>query len=129
MDPTTRRSRPRWALTPLCLLLLSPDMAFGLQPISEFVDGAEATHPELLEADAVHAQRKAERESATWHLLPSFTAAGSYTRNQYQIDVTFPGSAGPAPVIAQDQFDASLKLSVPIVNVAAWETKAAANAQ
>ncbi len=114
-------------LLSICLCWASS--ALALQPLGDFVRGAEATHPELQEAGAMRAQRKAEQDGATWRLLPTFTAAGSYTRNQYQVDIAFPGSAGPTPLIAQDQFDASLKLSVPIVNVTAWETKAASSAE
>lgn len=103
--------------------------AFALQPIDAFVRGAETNHPDLKEASAVRMQREAEKQAATWRLLPSFAASGSYTRNQYQVEVTFPGRAGPEPIIAQDQFDAALELSVPIINVAAWEAKAASRAQ
>ncbi|HKO89976.1 MAG TPA: TolC family protein, partial [Polyangiaceae bacterium] len=124
-----RAATQRWALPAALVGLLSTTTAFALQPIADFVRGAEATHPELLEAAAVRAQRKAEQQGATWRLLPSFSAAGSYTRNQYEVAVALPGRSGPEPIIAENQFDASLKLSVPIVNVAAWETKAAMNAQ
>lgn len=131
MNPSTRpslRILPR-KLAPFGLCLLMSPPASALQPIAEFVRGAEATHPDLTEASAQEQERQADAAGATWRLLPSFTALGSYTRNQYQIDVTFPGRTGPEPIIAQDQFDASLKLSVPIINVAAWETKAAASAR
>jgi len=131
MGRSVRRARfeRRWRARALAICLAWTQGAFALQPIATFIDGAEATHPELMEANALRAQRKAEEQSATWRLLPTFTAFGSYTRNQYEILVTFPGRPGPEPIIATDQFDASLKLSVPIVNVAAWETKAAMSAQ
>ena len=111
------------------ICLIWAGAALALQPIDDFVRGAEATHPELQEANAVRAQRDAEKHMATWRLLPSFAASGSYTRNQYEIVVTFPDRSGPEPIIAQDQFDAALELSVPLVNVAAWEAKAASSAQ
>jgi len=113
----------------LAASLLWAGSARALQPIGDFVEGAESTHPELLEANAVREQRVAETKTATWRLLPTFTAAGSYTRNQIQFDVAFPGLPGPLPIIAENQLDASLKLSVPIINVAAWEAKGASSAQ
>jgi outer membrane protein len=103
--------------------------SFALQPLDDFVRGAETNHPELQEARAVRAQRQAEQQVATWKLLPTFTASGSYTRNQYEIVVTFPGRSGPEPIIATNQLDAALELSVPLVNVAAWEAKSASSAQ
>jgi len=126
-----RRSTRPIRLLPraLGLALLASSPAFALQPLGDFVQSAEATHPDARAASAVEQQRQAEAAGSTWRLLPTFTAMGSYTRNQYQIDVTFPGRSGPEPIIARDQFDASLKLSVPIVNVAAWESKAATSAQ
>jgi len=116
-------------LVVLAACLCWPVPALALQPIEHFVRGAEASHPDLHEASAVREQRKAERQAALWRLLPTFAASGSYTRNQYQVDVTFPGFSEPTPIIAQDQLDAVLKLTVPIVNVAAWEAKAASSAQ
>lgn len=107
-------------------LIASPSSA--LQSLSVFVEGATQTHPQMAEAIAQRDQREAEEEASTWRLLPTFSASASYARNQYEREILFPGSTEPEAFIAQNQLDAALVLSVPLIHVAAWEGKAAAKA-
>jgi outer membrane protein TolC len=59
--------------------------------------------------------------------LPSFTARGVYTRNQYEAAAQLPG--GPRIVITpQNQWDGFLTLDVPIVDVAKHHRYASAKA-
>ncbi len=115
-----------WAMFFTILSDISP--SYALQPLAEFVRGAKETNPETHEAIAVEAQREAETAEATWRLLPSFSAQGSYTRNQYEREVAFPGASGPEPFMAINQWDAALVLTVPLIDVAAWETRKTAQA-
>lgn len=64
----------------------------------------------------------ADRDDARARLLPSFTATGTYAHNQYDAVATIPNGSGgtsTATFTAHDQFDGSLALSVPLVDVAA----------
>ena len=89
--------------------------------------------PQNRAARATTAQRDAEVGVSTGNLLPSFTANGMYTRNEYQVTTAAllpagsPTSGVPNTVIQpQDQFDANMILSVPIVNIATWDRHVAA---
>lgn len=115
-------------------LFVSPH-AFAIQPLSAFLQAADEQNPDLAVARATVDQRDAEADRATGALLPSFTAQGTYTRNQYE--VAFPAKAlNPmAPdgtpdivILPRNQLDGSLTLAVPIIDVAGWERRSAARA-
>ena len=59
-------------------------------------------------------------------LLPSVTAQGAWTNNQYPSEVTVPGGAPPIVITPKDQFDATLRLEVPVVDTGRWLRAAAA---
>lgn len=102
-------------LTGIALLLGSPTV-WALQPLGDFLAKAH-NHPDNREALATVAQREAEASSALGRLLPSFAAQGTYTRNQYEVAL----SMGDRRVTVQpyNQLDASLRVDVPIVDLAA----------
>jgi outer membrane protein len=114
------------------LLLGTP--AHAIQPLAAFIDSANDANTDLQVARVTTEQRDAEAQRAGGALLPSFTAQGVYTRNQYE--VSFPASAigggrpggGTITILPQNQLDASLTLSVPIIDVASWERRSAAQA-
>ena len=109
-------------------LWVSP--ARAIQPLPAFLGAANEANPDLLIARSTGVQREAESDRSTGALLPSFTAQGTYTRNQYE--VSFPGAitggSGTITILPKNQLDGSLTLSVPIVDVAAWERRGAARA-
>ncbi|HEX7665737.1 MAG TPA: TolC family protein, partial [Polyangiaceae bacterium] len=128
---------PRLALAVGVLLGASaPSSAFALQPVSEFLAHADTWNPQNRAAQATAAQRDAEIDVQTGGLLPSLTAKGSYTRNQYEVttgaltgSINVPGVDIPNTVIQpQNQFDASIQVDVPLVNVGTWERRSASKA-
>ncbi|MFO0666694.1 MAG: TolC family protein [Polyangiaceae bacterium] len=90
--------------------------AFGLQPLEAFLDGAHKRNPDMIAADASVRQKDAEADVARGKLLPSFTARGVYTRNQFEAVFNTPN--GAITILPQDQFDAFFLLDVPIVDAA-----------
>jgi outer membrane protein TolC len=114
-----------WALAGLSVAPATP--AFALQPLSAFVASATRNNPDNHEAKATSQQRDAQRDAARAAQLPSFTAQGAYTRNQYPAEFSQPG--GQKVVITpQNGYDAYLTLSVPLVDVGAWQQRSAAQA-
>jgi outer membrane protein len=103
----------------------------ALQPLDAFVANAQKTHPDVRASSATNEQRDAEEERATGSLLPSLQAQGNYTRNQYQVafDPSLLGMAGK-PIVVQkyNQLDATFTLSMPLIDVGAWERRAVAKA-
>lgn len=100
--------------------------AFALQPLSEFVAASKQRNPDNLEAAATERQRDAQRDSAQASYLPYFTAQGVYTRNQYEASFNVGGQT--MTIQPYNGLDAFLTLSVPVINVGAWQQKAAATA-
>jgi outer membrane protein TolC len=97
------------------LLLLASSSAWALQPLTDFLDKA-SSHPDNREALATVAQREAEASTAFGRLLPAFSAQGKYTRNQYEVAL----SMGEQSMTVQpyNQWDATLQLDVPLVDLA-----------
>jgi outer membrane protein len=112
--------------------------AFALQPVIEFLEHARTWNPQNRAARATTMQRDAEIGVSTGALLPSLSATGTYTRNEFEVTTgsLFTGSPGagtaaaPPPIVIQpqNQLDANVTLTVPIVNVANWDRRAAAKA-
>lgn len=101
--------------------------AYALQPLSEFIASAQKRNPDNLEATATARQGAAQSDVARANYLPSFTAQGVYTRNQYDARFALPN--GPTVTIQpHNGLDAYFVLSVPIINVGAWEQHRAARA-
>ncbi len=115
-------------VTAVVLSLASP--ARAIQPLSAFIQASNDANTDLQITRSTNEQRDAEADRSSNALLPSFTAQGTYTRNQYE--VAFPaslfGGTGTIVILPQNQWDASLTLSVPIIDVAGWERRKAAHA-
>jgi outer membrane protein TolC len=120
----------RAAVVPACVLF-APRAASALQPLAVFVAGA-ANNPASREARATLEQRDADQSTATGRLLPSLSATGTYTRNQYEVALELPVVMGaPAQrLVVQplNQYDGNIALSVPIIDIGAWERHSAARA-
>jgi len=119
----------------LAAWIVSSRPALALQPVTEFLVHAKTSNPQNRAAHATTAQRDAEVGISTGNLLPNFAATGIYTRNQYEVTTAaLLGGATPSmgasiPNIViqpQDQLDANLLLTVPLINVANWDRRAAA---
>ena len=109
--------------------------ALALQPVTEFLEHARTWNPQNRAAHATTSQRDAEVAISTGNLLPNFSATGTYTRNQYEVD------DGRAPrrsesarrhhpsehvIQPQNQLDANVILNVPLINIANWDRRAGA---
>ncbi|MEO8876961.1 MAG: TolC family protein, partial [Polyangiaceae bacterium] len=99
------------------LVLLSPARASALQPLATFLASGHELNPDARVAEATIHQREAEADQQLARLLPSFTARGTYTRNEYETAATLPG-LGTLVIAPQNQLDAFLILDVPIVDLA-----------
>jgi outer membrane protein TolC len=133
---STPRTRPLLATIPVvvaCTLLSRP--AHALQPVGDFLEHARTWNPQNRAAHATTAERAAEVGISTGNLLPNFSAAGTYTRNQYEVTTAAlipPGSLPPnitfpnTVIQPQNQLDANLTLNVPLIDVARWDRRAAA---
>lgn len=79
---------------------------------------------DVREAEALREEARAAVDEGRARLLPSFTATGAYQRNEYEVIVTIPTGADPvnAVITPYDQLSATLTVSVPIVDLSAWET-------
>ncbi len=132
------RPRLRFAVAfALTACALPAHKAFALQPITEFLTHAKTWNPQNRAAHATTAQRDAEVSVSTGNLLPSVSAAGTYTRNEYEVTTAalIPASSLPmgptfpnTVIQPQNQLDGSVTLTVPLVNIANWDRRAAAKA-
>ncbi len=108
----------------MVVLLATPSLA---QPLNDFLRSAERANFDARTGVQARAQAQAEFATAWGGLVPSLTASGGWTHNQYEAVVNF-GSADSVVIIPKDQFDATLKAEVPLINPAGWlKTSAAAS--
>jgi outer membrane protein TolC len=81
---------------------------------------------DVREAEALREQARSAVDEARARLLPSFTASGAYTRNEFEVIVSIPRGGGLDPIQATitpyDQLTGTFALDVPIVDLSAWET-------
>jgi outer membrane protein TolC len=125
--------RPVGAAFSVAVSMLCPRSAAALQPVSEFLAHARTYNPQSRAARATAVQRDAELGVSTGNLLPNFSAGATYTRNQYEVTTAnlLPAGALPAGIPneviqPQDQLDGNVILTVPIINIANWDRRAAA---
>lgn len=128
-----RRCMPRGRCTcvftaAVALLAKLAAPAFALQPVEAFLRAAQGANHDSREAAATDAQRRAEVDVSRGRLYPTFSASGSYTRNQYEIALSLPGGDKPLVIQPQNQLDANLTLSVPLFDLAAIKRLGAARA-
>jgi outer membrane protein TolC len=108
--------------------------AHALQPVGEFLAHAKTWNPQNRAAHATTAQRDAEVGVARGNYLPSFSATGLYTRNQYEVTTAALTGGASLPGIPntiiqpQNQLDGNVILTVPLISVANWDRRASADA-
>jgi len=102
----------------IALVVLLPTSAHALQPLGEFLAASRGNNPDAKVAEATIHQREAEVDLTRARLLPSFTARGVFTHNQYEALFTPPGSTTSIAILPQNQLDAFLVLDVPVVDLA-----------
>lgn len=102
----------------LTALLAFSSLASALQPLESFVAGARKESFSAREQAVTVRQRSAEEELAFGRLLPSLSARGTYSYNQYEARVTVPGSDTSIVIMPHHQLDAVFQLNVPILDFA-----------
>lgn len=103
-------------------------LASATQPLDVFLDKANTQAFDAREAAATERQRSAEADAALGRLIPSFSARGTYTRNQVEAAATLPGVAERLVITPLDQLDAVFQLDVPILDLANYYRYGAARA-
>lgn len=99
-----------------------PATALALEPLSRYLAAGRTASAEARESDATVATRAAETRAVRSELLPSLEASAGYTRNQYDIVVQIPrgdGTFDEASITPRDQLEATLRLSVPLLDLGA----------
>lgn len=102
-------------------LLLFSESALATQPLAEFLEGAREQSFEARETRVTAEQRGWEAEAARGRLLPTFTARGIYTHNQFAAELPpgmFPGQTEAITITPQNQFDATFTLDLPLIDLA-----------
>jgi outer membrane protein TolC len=111
--------------TVLALLAFSP-RAHALQPLEAFIAASRHASFDAREARATLAQRDDEAVLAKWRLLPTLSASAVYTRNQYEAVAVLPANR-QVIITPENQVDAFVTLSLPLVDVASWQRVGAAD--
>ncbi len=106
-------------------------MPVAAQTLSEFLDSASQANVDGRLAAEATAKAQADWGRAWSGLLPSLTANGGWTHNQYEAVVTFP--SGPTTsqtvtIIPKEQLDAQLKVELPLLDASRWLQASAAHA-
>lgn len=93
--------------------------AAQLQPLDAFVQTAKKRNDTNRQAAARKLGDEQQLRAATGKLLPSLSAQGTYTRNQFHADFVIPGAPGMAATrltfLPTNQLDGAITLNVPIV--------------
>jgi outer membrane protein len=113
-----------------CLALM-PGVAAAQQPLSEFLEAAEDGNLDLRAARAALAQSRSQVDEARARLLPSASATGTYTRNEYEVVVQLPNPGGEprqAVISPYDQLEGRFTIAVPILDLSAWASFLSAEA-
>jgi outer membrane protein len=93
------------------------------QPLSTFLEASRSANVDGRLAAEATATSRATLDQQWGGLLPTLSATGGYTRNQYEAVVSFPDGATSTKSITitpHDQLEASLKAEVPLVDVSRW---------
>lgn len=107
-------------------MLFPSASAHAMQPLSDFITSSNTKNFDLREADALHGQRTSEADASRMKLLPTLSARGVYTHNQYEAVARAGGVE--AVISPQNQLDAFVSLDVPLIDFAAWARLSSSNA-
>ena len=118
-----RRPMLPWIAVPV--LAATPAMA--LQPLDEFIAAARERNPDAQQARANLDEQNAAADFSLGKKLPGVSARGTYTRNQYEVQLTLPIPPEQTILITpRDQWTGNATLTVPLVDLANfWRISAA----
>jgi outer membrane protein TolC len=94
--------------------------ATALQPLEDFLRGAQTASVDVAEARAARRQTGAEADVALGRALPRLSLSGTYTRNEFETVFRFPGSASTLTITPKDQVDGTARVDVPLVDLASF---------
>jgi outer membrane protein TolC len=120
------KARLRWACIAAFAVVLGASRFVAAQPsLAELDAAARARGWDNREAQALAERRGLEAQQAWQALLPSLSATGRYTRNQYEAKASIPASTADAEAstgtfAARNQWDLGVSLRLPLVDVARW---------
>lgn len=95
--------------------------------LERLLQSAHDNNADLASARAALAQARSQVDEARARLLPSFTATGTYTRNEIQVQVAL-SETRVATITPYDQLDARFAVTVPIVDASSWASFLSAEA-
>lgn len=107
-------------------------LSANAQPLARFLDEAAGQNVDGRLARVATASARASFDQQWSALLPSLSANGGYTRNQFAAIVDVPNgpmSTQRITIIPQDQLEATLKAELPLIDVSKWVRVGAASAQ
>ena len=96
--------------------------ASAQQPLEEFLSAAEGSALDIREANAAVRQAQSQVDMARARLLPSLTAQGGYTRNEFEASLTIPGTSMQVTIQPFDSLSLQVQLAVPILDIGAWSS-------
>ncbi|MDQ3033961.1 MAG: TolC family protein, partial [Myxococcota bacterium] len=112
------RVSPLLAALLLAVSALAPAVARAQQPLAEFLEAADTAALDAREARAALRQAQSQVDEARARLLPSFSATGTYQRNEFE--AAFAGPAGRVVIQPYDALTATFALTVPLIDINAW---------
>jgi outer membrane protein TolC len=118
----SRRGRPFVAALAGIGLSLATSQAEALEPLATYLEASRHVNLDNREASHRAAQSVEQARVSKGALLPSFSAQGKYTRNEY--DVSFPGFGSVSPL---NQVDATFTLNVPLIDFRNFARNRSAN--
>ncbi len=101
------------------------------QSLEQFLDSAQQHNVDARLAREATVRAGADFGSAWGGLLPTVTANGGWTHNQYDAVIELPDSATTTKKITItpiDQLDATVKIEVPLIDASKWLRTAASSA-
>ena len=99
------------------------------QPLQVFLEAADRSNLDTRASVQTRERAQADFAQAWGGLLPSVTANGGWTHNQYEAVVTIPTGATTSQtvtIIPKEQLEATFKAEVPLIDASRWLRTAAA---
>ena len=109
------------------MVLAAPALA---QPLPAFLEAADRSNFDTRAGAQARERAQADFAQAWGGLLPSITANGGWTHNQYEAVVTIPTGAGTSQtvtIIPKEQLEATFKAEVPLIDASRWLRASAAS--
>lgn len=105
----------------MVMVALAAVSAHAADGVKQFLDAAEQGNVDRKITVEQRNRAAAEFRQAWTALLPSLSASGAWTHNQYKAEITLnPITGEKVVIIPQDQFDAALRFDLPLIDTGRW---------